>query len=113
MLGTARVRWEVKGLGEVPDQPPQVENIRAVLGRDEARFLLRTLCEALGYCLPPYEQERILNNPPLTVYEFTDEVFMADGEDPSSADKKLLNDVRTVVAAAFAKSRLAHSDDQT
>jgi hypothetical protein len=95
------------------NHPPPVENIRAVLGRDEVWFLLKTLCEQWGYCLPPQEHERILNNPPLTVYEFTDEVFVADGEDPSSADKKLLNGVRTIVSAAFAKSRLAHSDDQT
>jgi hypothetical protein len=84
-------------------QPPQVENIRAVLSRDEVWFLLKTLCEAWGYCLPPHEAERILNNPPLTVYEFTDAVFVADGEDPSSADKKMLNDLRMVVAAAFVK----------
>jgi hypothetical protein len=79
-----------------------------VLDRDEVWFLLKTLCEQWGYCLPPQEHERILNNPPLTVYEFTDEVFVADGEDPSSADKKILNDVRTVVAAAFAKVTGTH-----
>jgi hypothetical protein len=65
-------------------------------------FLLKTLCEGLGHWLPPHEQERILSNPPLTVYEFTDAVFVAQGEDPTSADTKVLNDVRTVVAAAFA-----------
>ena len=86
------------------NRPPQVENTRGVLDRDQVRFLLKTLCERLGYCLPPREQERILSNPPLTVYEFTDAVFVADGEDPSSADKKILNDVRMVVAAAFAKA---------
>jgi hypothetical protein len=67
-------------------------------------FLLSTLCEKLGYCLPPEEQERLLSKPPVTVYEFTEAVFWADGEDPDAADKKLLNDVRSVVAAAFAKS---------
>ncbi len=42
----------------------------------------------------------------MTVYEFSDAVFVAQGEDPTSADKKVLNDVRTVVAAAFVRSRL-------
>ena len=87
------------------NQPPQVENIRGVLDRAQVGFLLKTLCETWGYCLPPREQERILSNPPLTVYEFTEAVFVADGEDPSSADKKILNDMRMVVAAAFAKAR--------
>jgi len=92
---------------------PEVENIRAVLDRDEVWFLLKTLCEGWGYCLPPHEQELIRNNPPLTVYEFSDVVFMADGEDPSSVDKNLLNGVRMVVAAAFAKSRLAQPNHKT
>ncbi len=86
------------------NHPPQVENIRAVLDRNQVSFLLSTLCEKLGYCLPPDERDRLLTNPPLTVYEFTEAVFWADGEDPDAADKKLLNDVRSVVAAAFAKS---------
>jgi hypothetical protein len=85
------------------DHPPSVENIQAILDPDQVRLLLVTLCEKLGYCLPPQEQERIASNPPLTVYEFTDEVFVGDGEDPAAAEKKILNDVRTVVAAAFAK----------
>lgn len=88
------------------NRPPQIENIRALLDRDQTWFLLKPLCERLGYCLPAREQERILDNPPLTVYEFTEAVFVADGEDPSSADKKLVNDVSKVVAAAFAKGRL-------
>ena len=91
------------------NQPPEVENIRGVLDRDQVWFLLKTLCETLGYCLPLREQERILSNPPLTVYEFTEAVFVADGEDPSSADKKILNDVRMVVAAAFAKASGTHN----
>lgn len=93
------------------NHPPPVENIRAVLDPDQVRFLLATLCEKLGYCLPPQEQERIASNPPLTVYEFTEAVFVAEGDDPTSADKKMLNDVRTVIAAAFAKSSLPFDDE--
>jgi hypothetical protein len=77
------------------------------------RLLLVTLCEKLGYCLPLEEQERIASNPPLTVYEFTAAVFAGDGEDPAAAEKGILNDVRNIVAAAFAKNRLSRPDDET
>lgn len=72
---------------------------------------LQRFARKLGYCLPPQEQERIASNPALTVYEFTEAVFVAEGDDPSSANKKMLNDVRTVIAAAFAKSSLPFDDE--
>src|SRR5260370_6446383 len=68
------------------NHPPQVENIRAALDRNQVGFLLSTLCEKLGYCLPPDERERLISNPPVTVYEFTEAVIWADGEDPDAAD---------------------------
>jgi hypothetical protein len=41
----------------------------------------------------------------LTVYDFTDAVFVGEGLDPATADKTLLNRVRMIVAAAFATSK--------
>jgi len=80
-----------------------VKNVQAVLDRDQARDLLVTLCEKLGYCLTPNEQERIVNEPPSTVYDFADAVLRSEGLDPAT-EKTLLNGVRTVVAAAFVRS---------
>jgi hypothetical protein len=57
----------------------------------------------LGFCLEPNEQERIISDPPQTVYDFADAVLMGEGLDPT-AEKTLLYGVRTVVAATFAKS---------
>ena len=81
-----------------------VENVRAVLDRDQARDLLVKVCEKLGFCLSSYEQERIVSRSPLTVYDFADAVFVGEGLDPATADKRLLDEVRAAVAAAFAKS---------
>jgi hypothetical protein len=61
-----------------------------------------TLCEKLGYCLTPNDQERIVNEPPSTVYDFADAVLRREGLDPVT-EKTLLSHVRRVVAAAFAE----------
>jgi hypothetical protein len=84
-------------------QRPPVANIRAVLDRDQARDLLVKLGVNLVFCFPPNELERIIGEPPLTVYDFTDAVFAREGLDPATADKNLVNHVRTVAADAFAK----------
>jgi hypothetical protein len=91
-------------------QLPPVENVQAALDCDQARELLLTLCEKLGYCLTPNEQERIVNEPPSTVYEFADAVLRSEGLDPAT-EKTLLNGVRTVVAAAFARSSQPIDDE--
>jgi len=44
-----------------------------------------------GFCLRPSEQDRIVSEPPLTVFAFADAVFMSEGLDPTKADKTLLN----------------------
>jgi hypothetical protein len=78
--------------------------MHAALDRDQAQDLLVTLCLRLGFCLPPKEQERIIRQPPLTVYDFTDAVFVAEGLDPAISDKNLVHGVRKVVTDAFARS---------
>ena len=41
--------------------------------------LLNDLCVTLGYCLPQYEQERIINNPPTNPRQFAEVVMEAEG----------------------------------
>jgi hypothetical protein len=61
------------------------------------------LCVKFGFCLPPSEQDRIVSEPPLTVFDFTDAVYKGERLDPATADKPLLNSVRAVVASHFAR----------
>jgi len=44
--------------------------------------LLDELCDDLGFCLPPREQARLRQAPPLDPDAFTDAVFVADEMDP-------------------------------
>jgi hypothetical protein len=44
--------------------------------------LLNDLCVRLGYCLPPGDQQRLIDDPPTSVDEFTDAVVAAEGLDP-------------------------------
>jgi hypothetical protein len=105
--------WFIPNTGEVRTgvarhqrvRGTQVENVRAALDCEQVRDLLLALCVKLGFCLPPSEQEWIVSEPPLTVYDFTDAVFVGEGLDPATADKTLLNRVRMIVAAAFATSK--------
>jgi hypothetical protein len=75
-----------------------------MLSAQEAESLLSELCTRLGFCLPPDAQRRLRENPPADVLGFTDAVFIAEGMDPSTADRKLHRQVRAVVAEAFRRS---------
>ncbi len=90
---------------------PLVEDIHAVLNSDQTLYLLTSLCVKLGFCLPPKEQERIVYEAPLTVYDFADAVLMGEGIDPATADKDILYHVRRFVADAFAKYAPATEDE--
>lgn len=48
---------------------------------------LEELCAKLGYCLPPSEQEALLNDPPTDMEAFVDAVLLAEGLDPGSVAK--------------------------
>jgi hypothetical protein len=55
--------------------------------------LLDELCVGLGFCLPPDEQRRLRESPPLDVDSFTDAVFEAEGLD-AGLDGRLRRQVR-------------------
>ena len=58
--------------------------------------LLDELCTVLGFCLPPSDQARLRQSPPLSPDAFTDEVLRAEGMDPH-LDAKLREQVNAVV----------------
>ena len=69
----------------------------------EVELLLQKLCVDLGFCLEPDEAARLQAAPPTDMRAFADAVFLADGFDPSTADRRLWRQVRDVIAAAFAR----------
>jgi hypothetical protein len=75
-----------------------------MLSESEASKLLSDLCVRLGFCLPPEEELRLQENPPLDVRSFTDAVFVAEGLNPETADRHLYRQVRNMVAAAYWRS---------
>jgi len=60
--------------------------------------LLAELCVKLGFCLPPEEQARLEDSPPLGVDALTDAVFLAEGFDPQLVDDEVRQQVRELVA---------------
>lgn len=77
-----------------------------MLTEEETHALLTTLCVNLGFCLQPKAAERIARNPPDDVREFTDTVFVAEGLEPATSDRRLYRQVRNVVAEAFQKAAI-------
>ncbi len=67
----------------------------------DAARLLEDLCVRLGYCLPPEDQQRIINDPPASVDGFTDAVVVAEGFDPDLMATEQRQQVHRLVAAAF------------
>jgi hypothetical protein len=67
----------------------------------DAARLLDDLCVRLGYCLPPADQQRLINDAPMSVDEFTDAVVNAEGFDPVLTATTPRQQVRRMVAAAF------------
>lgn len=78
-----------------------------MLSASEVHWLLHTLCVDLGFCLPPDAQEQLKGHPPADVEGFTDAVFVAEGFNPSTADRQLYRKVSMVVADAFRRSEEA------
>ncbi|MDC3959796.1 hypothetical protein [Polyangium jinanense] len=75
-----------------------------MLTESEVHRLLNDLCVRLGFCLPPNKWRTLEQNPPNDVRLFTDAVFLAEGLDPATADRRLYRQVRDLVAAAFERS---------
>ena len=83
-----------------------------MLSEREAESLLSKLCTALGFCLSPDARRNFKENPPATADDFADAVFVAEGIDPSTADRHLYRQVRAMTADAFHSSdeRREHGD---
>lgn len=67
----------------------------------ELRKLLDRLCVELGFCFSPDRVEGLVNDPPREGRAFTDEVFRAEGLDPTTIDRRLYRQVRDVVLEVF------------
>jgi hypothetical protein len=67
---------------------------------------LGELCVKLGYCLPPSEQEAILNNLPADADAFVDAVVIAEGLDPTWMTKQERRPMLEIVA------RLVYNDGE-
>ena len=72
-----------------------------MLNPNETESLLSELCFELGFCLPPEDEDKLIETPPNTVEAFTDAVFLAEGLDPQNADRHLYRQVRDKVAETF------------
>ncbi|MCP5020421.1 MAG: hypothetical protein GY930_01485 [bacterium] len=75
-----------------------------MINEKEVRDLLCNLCVELGFCLSPEDGKRIEEDPPSDVITFTDAVFVAEGLDPSTADRHLYRQVRDMIAEAFRRA---------
>jgi len=75
-----------------------------MLSTEEAGVLLSILCTRLGFCLPPDAVERLTEDPPAGVDQFTAAVFVAEGLDPSTAERKIYRQVKAIVSDAFRRS---------
>lgn len=54
----------------------------------DPELALEELCVKLGYCLPPSEQQAILDNLPADADAFVDAVVAAEGRDPGLMTKQ-------------------------
>jgi hypothetical protein len=81
-----------------------------MLTANEATALLSVLCTRLGFCLPSDAEARLTEAPPPDVHHFTAAVFIAEGLDPSTADRKLYRQVKAIVAEAFRRSEERQND---
>jgi hypothetical protein len=75
-----------------------------MLTAKEASALLSILCTRLGFCLSPDAEAGLTEAPPPDEHQFTAAVFIAEGLDPSTADRKIYRQVKAIVAEAFHRS---------
>lgn len=75
-------------------------HVKARLDSEEVRALLSELCVTFGLCLPPLELERLATSPPEDSDEFTEAVFVADGDGVDRSDR-VFRQAREHVAKAF------------
>lgn len=81
-----------------------------MLSTEETAALLSNLCTRLGFCLPPNAQEQLRQRPPADVNEFTAAVFIAEGLDLFTMDRRLYRETQAMVAEAFRRSEEREGD---
>lgn len=64
-------------------------------------FLLAKLCADFGFCLGAEERVRLQSYPLNMPDDFADEVFRAEGLNPTTVDRHLYQQVRNTVRIAF------------
>ena len=74
----------------------------------EVQQLLDELCIDFGLCLPPREQQRLREAPPLEVDAFTDAVLTAEGMDPL-LDRRLRKQARERVLRRISKWTMSNT----
>jgi hypothetical protein len=77
---------------------------QAMLSSAQTRWLVHDLCARLGFCLPAAAVERLETTPPETVSDFVAAIFVAEGLDPMTAERRLYRRVEAIVAEAFRRS---------
>jgi hypothetical protein len=70
-------------------------------GPVDVDLLLYELCVKLGFCLPPEETMKLVENPPEEVDAFVDAVIRAEGLDPTILDSRVRRQVSELVAGHF------------
>jgi hypothetical protein len=71
-----------------------------LLNPTDCQNLLSKLCVDLGFCLPPSEAEKLVNNPPTSVIAFTNAIFLAESLNPEMSDRRLYRQVRDMIQKA-------------
>jgi hypothetical protein len=75
----------------------------------EVEVVLDRLCIRFGVCLPPAEIERLAQNPPTGVDEFTEAALVVEGYGFTKSDP-LCTEAREVVAQAFLDHLAKHQE---
>ena len=74
-----------------------------MLSATEVAWLLEKLCVDVGFCLAPSHRQELQQNPPPDPSAFADAVFLAEGLDPSMAERHLYRKVRSLISQAFSQ----------
>ncbi len=82
-----------------------------MLSAKEVAELLSCLCTRLGFCLRRDAEVRLAEDPPADVHQFTAAVFVAEGLDPLTADRRLYRQVTGMVTDAFRRSEERQAGD--
>ena len=80
------------------------------LSPEDVYSLLSKLCIDLGFCLAPDQIARLQHAPPEDPDRFADAVFLAEGLDPSTLDRRLRRQVKSLVAKAYEQAKHRAAD---